>query len=147
VKLKDELISTRFARFFLAQNMYQNGVNYTERPQNIPEATKSNKFADNLPNGHKIYQHLSSKIFPNWEFKFENIPSGNPDFKEEGTKSSESVFYGFGIQADLLFRYLPSWSKEFCCWILMAKNRSARAQGCQMVFFHTKIPILVGQGI
>jgi hypothetical protein len=39
----------------------------------------------NIPNYHKIYQMstkhtkiLPSKIYPNLDFWFENIPSGNP---------------------------------------------------------------------
>jgi hypothetical protein len=38
----------------------------------------------NIPNYHKIYQHLPlkepQKIYPNFDFWFENIPSGNPAF-------------------------------------------------------------------
>jgi hypothetical protein len=40
---------------------------------------------ENIPNGNKIYQmyrHLQlqdpPKFYPNWDFWFENIPSGNP---------------------------------------------------------------------
>jgi hypothetical protein len=44
-------------------------TNYTKQPQNIP-------------NGHKIYQHLQFKGTPKfteiWYFWFENKPSGNP---------------------------------------------------------------------
>jgi hypothetical protein len=39
---------------------------------------KYTKLQLNASNGHKIYQHLPSKIYPNWDFWFENIPSGNP---------------------------------------------------------------------
>jgi hypothetical protein len=39
--------------------------------------------AINIPNGHKIYQHLPFKGPPKftqiWDFWFENKPSGNPD--------------------------------------------------------------------
>jgi hypothetical protein len=35
-----------------------------------------------IPNYHKTYKHLPlqdpPKIYPNWNFWFENIPSGNP---------------------------------------------------------------------
>jgi hypothetical protein len=36
-----------------------------------------------VPNGHKLYKHFPiyvrpSKIYPNWDFGFENKPSGNP---------------------------------------------------------------------
>jgi hypothetical protein len=41
------------------------------------------KLPQNIPNGHKIYQLLPlqdpPKCYPNWNFRFENIPSGNPD--------------------------------------------------------------------
>jgi hypothetical protein len=53
------------------------------------------QFSTNLPNDHKIYQTAviyskwpkniptfsissPSKIYPNWDFGFEKIPSGNP---------------------------------------------------------------------
>jgi hypothetical protein len=52
----------------------------------------------NWPNGHKLYQMAikysnrpynitfsvsrSSKIYPNWDFWFENKPSGNPDLSQ-----------------------------------------------------------------
>jgi hypothetical protein len=53
--------------------MYQMVIKYPKSPLNIP-------------NGHKIYQHFSiyvrpSKIYPNWNFWFENKPSGNPAFE------------------------------------------------------------------
>jgi hypothetical protein len=38
--------------------------------------------AVNIPNGHNIYQHVQfkgrPKKYPNWNFWYENIPSGNP---------------------------------------------------------------------
>jgi hypothetical protein len=41
------------------------------------------QWPQNSPNGHKIYQDFSiarpSKIYPNWDFWFENKPSGNPE--------------------------------------------------------------------
>jgi hypothetical protein len=51
---------------------------------NIPKRWKYNKWPENWPNRHKMYIPLSSiarssKIYPNWDFLFENIPSGNPD--------------------------------------------------------------------
>jgi hypothetical protein len=46
------------------------GIKYTKLPQTIS-------------NGRKIYQYIPfarpSNIYPNWDFWFENIPSGNPD--------------------------------------------------------------------
>jgi hypothetical protein len=68
---------------------YQNRENIPKQPQNIP-------------NGHKIYAIAvkyvdqvdieftniffiarQSKISPNWDFWFENIPSGNPGASHE----------------------------------------------------------------
>jgi hypothetical protein len=47
---------------------------------------KNPKCSENIPNGHKIYQHFPiyvrpSKIYPNCDFWFENKPSGNPASK------------------------------------------------------------------
>jgi hypothetical protein len=50
---------------------------------------KYTKWLQNTTNGHKLYQNLQlqdppssiarpSKIYPNWNFGFENISSGNP---------------------------------------------------------------------
>jgi chromosome segregation ATPase len=44
---------------------------YTKLSQNLPNHSKKRR---NIP---KIYQHLQAKIYPNWHFWFENIPSGN----------------------------------------------------------------------
>jgi hypothetical protein len=49
----------------------------------IPKRGKIYQITTTLPNGHKIYiTALSilrpSKIYPNWDFWFENKPSGNP---------------------------------------------------------------------
>jgi hypothetical protein len=61
----------------------------------IPKPEKSTKCTQNVPNGHKLSQvslkyskwpsnilTISNlrpyKIFPNWDFWFENKPSGNP---------------------------------------------------------------------
>jgi hypothetical protein len=69
------------ARFFLTQ--------YTK-------TGKIYQIANKLPNGHEIYQMAviyskwpwnmstvsiprATKIYPKWDFWFENIPSGNPD--------------------------------------------------------------------
>jgi hypothetical protein len=53
--------------------MYQNGETYS-------------KMTSRLPNGHKMYQRKYIKILiprpseidPNWDFWYENLPSGNP---------------------------------------------------------------------
>jgi hypothetical protein len=50
--------------------MYQMDKKYLKSPKNIP-------------NGHKNMQTISNlsptKIYPNWDFWFENKPPGNPD--------------------------------------------------------------------
>jgi hypothetical protein len=43
-----------------------------------PNGHKTPNEHKNKPNGHKIYQQRPSKIYPNRDFWFENIPSGNP---------------------------------------------------------------------
>jgi hypothetical protein len=52
----------------------------------------------NILNGHKIYQHFliyvrPSKIYPNWDFGFENKPSGNP--RQEPIQESLQIFFRF----------------------------------------------------
>jgi hypothetical protein len=59
---------SRVARFLLTYVMYGNGGKYTKLPLHI------------LPNGHRVYQPFSFRG-PNWDFWFENIPSGNPDLE------------------------------------------------------------------
>jgi hypothetical protein len=39
--------------------------------------TQKYQIATKIPNGYKKYQ-MAYKIYPNWGFWFENIPSGNP---------------------------------------------------------------------
>jgi hypothetical protein len=77
-----KVIFTKVARFFSTQ--------YTKMGAYIPKCLK-------LPKGHKMYQMAviyskwpknipifsisrPSQIYPNWDFGFENKPSGNPDF-------------------------------------------------------------------
>jgi hypothetical protein len=57
------------------------------------KCTKEHKMVKKIPNVRKIFQmaiknvHFSnltpSKIFPNWNFWFENKPSGNPVWLQE----------------------------------------------------------------
>jgi hypothetical protein len=60
--------------------IYQNKVRYTYQM-----ATKCNKRSQNIPNGHRKYKRFfisrPSKIYPNLDFWFENIPSGNPAYR------------------------------------------------------------------
>jgi hypothetical protein len=54
----------------------------------IPNPEKCTKRIQNVLNGHKIsqisikylniFQSKAPKIYPNWDFGFENKPSGNP---------------------------------------------------------------------
>jgi hypothetical protein len=48
---------------------------YTKWPYNIRNGCKMDQMAINLPT-YFIARH--SKIYPNWDFWFESIPSGNP---------------------------------------------------------------------
>jgi hypothetical protein len=59
-------VYSRVARFFLAQHtktekIFQMAIKYTRWPQNIPTSAITRP----------------SKIYPNWDFRFENVPSGN----------------------------------------------------------------------
>jgi hypothetical protein len=72
----------RVARFFLVQT-YQIGKNITNDHKLYHPPINYTKWPQNIPNGHKIYQHLPFKGPPKftqiWAFWFENKPSGNPD--------------------------------------------------------------------
>jgi hypothetical protein len=87
--------------------------------------------ATKLPKGHKIYQMAviyskwpptilnifiprPSKIYPNLDFWFENLPSGNRDLKSRLKLRKTNLF-----------------------------PKNAFRQGCQMAYFQTKIPIWV----
>jgi hypothetical protein len=74
-------VRARVARFFFGA-AYQN-------MKNIPNNCKLYQMANiYIPNGRKIHQMAlkyttfsiarPSKIYPNWDFWFENMPSGNP---------------------------------------------------------------------
>jgi endo-beta-N-acetylglucosaminidase D len=56
-------------------------------------AGKFTKWPENLPNGRKIVHPESSierisKICPNWDFWFENKPSGNPALSQYNVGST-----------------------------------------------------------
>jgi hypothetical protein len=41
--------------------------------------TRYTKWLSTIPNGHNTFSiSRTSKIFPNWDFLFQNIPTGNP---------------------------------------------------------------------
>jgi hypothetical protein len=51
--------------------------------ENIPNYHKLTNWPFNIPNGSKIFQSsfsdlMPSEIYPDWDFWFENKPSGNP---------------------------------------------------------------------
>jgi hypothetical protein len=48
---------------------------YTKWSQNIPNGSKMDQLAIKFTN---ICHCKTLKIYPNWDFWFENIPSGNP---------------------------------------------------------------------
>jgi hypothetical protein len=60
---------------------YKNGKKYAKLPRNIPKCDKIYKMAVKFQIAIKI-PNISiprpSKIFPNWDFWFENKSSGNP---------------------------------------------------------------------
>jgi hypothetical protein len=64
---------TRVARFFSTQ--------YTKIGENIANYHNIAKWPYNQPNDRKIFRYFSFqrpfKIYPNWDFWFENKPSGN----------------------------------------------------------------------
>jgi hypothetical protein len=61
---------------------------------NIPKREKYTNFPQAIPNGYEIYQMavkstkspvaIPSKIYQNFYFWFENIPSGNPEYYDIG---------------------------------------------------------------
>jgi hypothetical protein len=72
----------RVARFFLVQT-YQNVRKYTKWPQTIPKGHKlcqmDVKYSKWSLNMTKFSIPRNSKFYQNWDFSFENKPSGNPD--------------------------------------------------------------------
>jgi hypothetical protein len=66
---------------------YQNGKNIPNDHRLFQPAINETKWPYNITNGHKIYKHFfflgPSKIYPNFDFWFENKPSGNPVQKLE----------------------------------------------------------------
>jgi hypothetical protein len=57
---------------------YQNEEKYTKLPRTLPNVKKTVKWTKcpyNIPSSSIA---RSSKIYPNWDFWFENKPSGNP---------------------------------------------------------------------
>jgi hypothetical protein len=82
---------SRVARFFMTQ-CTKTGKIYTILPQNYRMAVKYTNCQYLIPNGHKIFQPFSnsrlSQIYPNWDFWFENIPSGNPGPQEKSMEKN-----------------------------------------------------------
>jgi hypothetical protein len=56
--------------------IYQNGGKYTKMALNYQMAVKYSKWPNNIPT---FPISRPSKIYPNWDFGFEKIPSGNPE--------------------------------------------------------------------
>jgi hypothetical protein len=91
-----EAIVTGVARFLL--------VKHTKRGKNIPYdeiihkiypmAVKQTKWPQNIPTSSIVRPF---KIYPNWDFWFENMPSGNPVRNKE-------VFGASGISRDAPLR-------------------------------------------
>jgi hypothetical protein len=55
--------------------IYRKTIKYTKWTQNIPNDHKIDHMATNIPT---FSIARPSKIYPNWTFGFENMPSGNP---------------------------------------------------------------------
>jgi hypothetical protein len=67
----------RFARFIMVQHtktgkLCQLTIKYTKLPQNTYIDQMAIKYTN-------IFHYKILQIYPNWDFWFENIPSGNPD--------------------------------------------------------------------
>jgi hypothetical protein len=74
-------MESRVARLFLMQHtktgkIYLNGEIEPNRHKIPLMAGKLTKMAINIPTSSIA---RTSKIYPNWDIWFENIPSGNPD--------------------------------------------------------------------
>jgi hypothetical protein len=80
-KQKQTAAAQQGCQIFIGKT-YQNGDEYTKLPQNVPNGqcitqttVKFSKCTLNIP---RFSIPRSSKMYPNWDFWFENIPSGNP---------------------------------------------------------------------
>jgi hypothetical protein len=51
---------------------------YTKFPKNYQMTTKIPNWPLYIPNGHQYTNIFHSKALQNWDFWYENIPSGNP---------------------------------------------------------------------
>jgi hypothetical protein len=75
---------TQGCQIFL-ETIYQNGGKYTKLPNDhkvYPKAVIYSKWTKNIQSFSNL---RPSKIYPNWDFWFENKPSGNPaSFADEG---------------------------------------------------------------
>jgi hypothetical protein len=64
------ILLVRVARFFLTQ--------YTKAVENVPDCHKIYQMAIEYTKWPNFSVSKPSKIYPNWDFWFENIASGNP---------------------------------------------------------------------
>jgi hypothetical protein len=74
---------TWIARFFLTQYTKTGQIcTFSKLPQHYQMAKNYTEWPQNIPNGHKLYQHFPFQDPPKYTqigiFGFENIPSGNP---------------------------------------------------------------------
>jgi hypothetical protein len=81
-EVRVSLVLARVARFFLVQhtkteNIYQMTTKYTKRPKSTPNGCKIDQMSIKYTN---IFHCKTLKNYPNLDFWFENIPSGNPGF-------------------------------------------------------------------
>jgi hypothetical protein len=73
-------VLTRIARYFLVQHTkngkkYELTIKYTKWKYKIPKCNKIDQMVINIPTSSIA---RPSKIYPNWDFLLENMPSGNP---------------------------------------------------------------------
>jgi hypothetical protein len=85
-------------------NIYLNWENIPKYYKIFQIVIKYTKWPENIPNGHKIYQHLPlqdpSKFTPIGIFGLKNIPSGNPALYH-----NRFVDFVQGDQIGLIFAY------------------------------------------
>jgi hypothetical protein len=76
-------VVSRVARFFLVH--YTKTGKNTEQTKNVPNGHKISKMSVKMTINILTFSNLRpSKNYPNWDFCFENKPSGNPD-REQST--------------------------------------------------------------
>jgi hypothetical protein len=84
-----EHVMYRVARFFFTQYTYQNRKNVPNEHKMYQMVIKYPKWPWNISTFSNLWP---SKIYPNWDFGFENKPSGNPGYVSSQTSLALSYF-------------------------------------------------------